>query len=128
MPRAGLSSALVGAATMETYEKTVRDAIVNLEPAQAYTRLVEGNDALIASGDLDTGRQIVSGRTALHTQLTRHWAAAQHAALGYSGGFAALPFSLDDVPPLEGKQLNSYFRLPEAVSPEEARRRVGEHF
>jgi len=159
-------------------EKLVRAAIAQHGPLGAYERLIAENNRLIRGPDLDNGRELAAARTAIHTELMRHWAAAQHQAFGYDRPFAVvalggtgrgemtpfsdsdfaflfddavegnkflielqrqilnsnefadqygfsspvLPFSLDDVPGLNGKQLNSFLDMrpvydPDGLSP-----------
>ena len=69
-------------------EERVRAELTRHAPREVYARLLAENDALIASDDLDLGRVITAGRTALHTGLVAHWIAAQHRAFGYDRPFA----------------------------------------
>ena len=159
---------------MTAPEFDVRKVIHELGPLEAFQTLIEKNDALIKSDQLDIGRQIVSERTAIYTELSRHWAEKQRAQFGYDKPFAvvalggtgrcemtpysdtdfaflfdealegnsfllelqdqvlhtdsfknqygfhceALPFSLDDVPSLEGKQLNSFLDMRAVYDPD----------
>lgn len=158
---------------MTTPEIHVRKEIQRLGPLSAFQSLIAANDTLIRCSQLDNGREIVSKRTAIYTELTRHWAMQQQiecgndkpfavVALGGTGrgemtpysdtdfaflfeealegnsfllklqkqvlhtdtfekayGFRceALPFSLDDVPTLEGKQLNSFLDMRAVYDP-----------
>ncbi|MCZ6673577.1 MAG: DUF294 nucleotidyltransferase-like domain-containing protein [Verrucomicrobia bacterium] len=153
---------------------TVRKSIDDLGPLAAFRKLIADNDALIRSDSLDIGRNIVSERTAIYTELVRHWALKQYSLHGYDKPFAvvalggtgrgemtpysdtdfaflfegalegnsfllelqdqvvqsdwfekqygfyceALPFSLDDVPDLEGKQLNSFLDMKAVFDPD----------
>lgn len=132
-----------------------------------FRRRIRENDELIRSPRLDHGRQIVTERTAIYTDLVARWAEREHRRFGYdrpfavvalggtgraeltpcsdldfaflfddaiegnpfvaelqrqvlhsgefregSGfGFAPLPFNLDDVANMDGKQLNSFLDL-----------------
>jgi hypothetical protein len=159
---------------MTALEIIVRNTIQELGPLNTFKKLIAENDALIRSDRLDIGRKIVSERTAVYTELTRHWAELQYTQLAYDKPFAvvalggtgrgemtpysdtdfaflfddvlegnsfllelqkqvlhtdafeqeygfkceALPFSLDDVPLLEGKQLNSFLDMRPVYDPQ----------
>ncbi|MDA1066317.1 MAG: hypothetical protein O3C43_07425 [Verrucomicrobia bacterium] len=159
---------------MTPLEQNVRIIIQELGPLGAFEKLIADNDALILCDRLDIGRKIVSERTAIYIELTRHWAEQQHALLAYDKPFAvvalggtgrgemtpysdtdfaflfdgalegnsfllklqkqilhsdafqkkfgfaceALPFSLDDIPSLEGKQLNSFLDMRPVYDPD----------
>lgn len=148
-------------------ETRVHEAIRRHGPLAAYRQLTAENNALIRGSELNNGRAIASGLTAIHTALVRDWAEEQQRAFGYDKPFAvvalggtgraemapwsdndfaflfddaiegnpfllelqrqvlhstefadrcgfaclALPFSLDDVPNLAGKQLNSFLDM-----------------
>jgi hypothetical protein len=64
-------------------ELQVRTEIARLGPLAAFRSLIGTNDALIRSPDLDCGRRIVTDRTAIYTEMVRHWVIAQHEASGY---------------------------------------------
>ena len=68
----------------------MRAEIERLGPLAAYHSLIEANNALIRSPDLEIGRQIAIGRTALHTGLMAHWAEEQRLTFGYSRPFAVV--------------------------------------
>jgi len=143
-------------------------------PRATFHRLLDANDALIVQSEVDNGRIITSGRTAIYTGLVEHWAGEQVRASGYDRPFAVvalggtgrgevtpcsdldfaflfddviegnpfllelqrqvlhsgeferqygfafepLPFNLDDVPRLEGKQLNSFLDLNPVHDPQ----------
>lgn len=56
--------------------------------AGAYRRLIELNDALIRSPNLDNGREIAAQRTAIHTGLAADWVNAERERLRYERPFA----------------------------------------
>jgi hypothetical protein len=64
-------------------ELDARAEIARLGPLAAYRALIAANDALIRSPDLDCGRRLVTERTAIYTELVRHWVMAHQAACGY---------------------------------------------
>ena len=158
---------------MSPEEQRVREAIGKLGPGQAFRRLIAENDALVRGPELDNGRELAAARTAIYTELVRHWAERQQHALGYQRPFAVvalggtgraemtpcsdndfaflfedavegnsflmelqqqmlnsdrfqteygfactpLPFSLDDVPSLSDKQLNSFLDMRPVYDP-----------
>ncbi|MCX6876514.1 MAG: DUF294 nucleotidyltransferase-like domain-containing protein [Verrucomicrobia bacterium] len=71
-------------------ERRVLEVVRELGPLAAYRRLIEDNDALIKSPDLDHGRAIVRARTAIHTAMIGQWAAAQQRLTGYAKPFAVV--------------------------------------
>jgi hypothetical protein len=68
----------------------VLEVVRELGPLAAYQRLIEENDALIKSPDLDNGRAIVRARSAIHTALIGKWAAEQQRLAGYDKPFAVV--------------------------------------
>jgi len=159
---------------MSSEEQRVQQEIGVAGPLQAFRRLIAENDQLIRSPEMDNGREVAAARTAIYTELARHWAAQQQESLGYNRAFAvvalggtgrsemtpcsdndfallfdeavegnsflielqqqllnsdrfereygfacaALPFSLDDVPTLSGKQLNSFLDMRPVYDPQ----------
>ena len=158
--------------TMSSEEQLVREEIAKVGPFQTFSRLIAQNDQIIRGRDLGNGRAIAAARTAIYTELVRHWAAEQQRAFGYDRPFAvvalggtgrgemtpcsdndfaflfddavegnpflielqqqvvnsdrfasqygfsclALPFSLDDVTSLSGKQLNSFIDIRQVTT------------
>ena len=171
----GRNFAAEPARIMSPEEQRVREAIGQTDPLQVFHRLIAENDQLIRGSELDNGRELAAARTAIYTELVRHWAAAQQRAFGYDRPFAvvalggtgrgemtpwsdndfallfdgalegnrflielqqqilnsdrfereygfacaALPFSLDDVPSLNGKQLNSFLDMRPVYDPDD---------
>lgn len=64
-------------------ELHVRAELARLGPRAAHDTLIAANDALIRSVDLDIGRRIAVERTAIYTELVRHWVMEHHHASGY---------------------------------------------
>ena len=167
---------------MSSEEQLVREEIAKVGPFQTFSRLIAQNDQIIRGRDLGNGRAIAAARTAIYTELVRHWAAEQQRAFGYDRPFAvvalggtgrgemtpcsdndfaflfddavegnpflielqqqvvnsdrfasqygfsclALPFSLDDVTSLSGKQLNSFIDMRPVYDPHELAQRFRE--
>lgn len=153
--------------TLPDLEARVRDAIGRVGPRDTFQNLIAENDALIRQPPLDNGRFLATARSAIYTELVRHWAAEQQQASGYDRPFAvvalggtgraemapfsdndfaflfddvldgnefllelqrkvlhsegflercgfvcqALPFNLDEIPRLNGKQLNAFLDM-----------------
>ena len=68
-------------APSSTAHAHVRNEIERLGASGAYRSLIDANDALIRSADLNIGREIAVARTAIHSGLMAHWAEAQRVAL-----------------------------------------------
>ena len=68
----------------------VLEVVRQFGPLAAFRRLMDENDALIRSADLDHGRAIVRSRTAIYTTLIGHWAAEQQRLSGYDKPFAVV--------------------------------------
>ncbi|MBK9139191.1 MAG: hypothetical protein IPM17_10585 [Verrucomicrobia bacterium] len=64
-------------------ELHVRAEIERLGPLAAFRALIAANDALTKSPDLDCGRRVVTERTAIYTELVRHWVIRHLEATGY---------------------------------------------
>ncbi len=71
-------------------EAHVREVVRACGPLDAFRRLIAENNALIRGADLENGREIVTQRTAIFTELVREWAEAQQRALGYDKPFAVV--------------------------------------
>ncbi len=70
--------------------RRVRTEIAAQGPRHAYQRLIAENDFLIRTANLDIGRQIVTARTAIHTEIVRQWAEEQVRLHGYQRPFAVV--------------------------------------
>ncbi len=68
----------------------VLEVVREIGPLAAYRRLIEENDALIKSAELDNGRAIVRARTAIYTTLIGQWAQQQQRLSGYDKPFAVV--------------------------------------
>lgn len=73
---------------MPQFEARVRQEVRQRGPLKAYQHLLAENDALISRPPLDNGRILAAARAAIHRELARQWAAAQHRRSGYSRPFA----------------------------------------
>jgi hypothetical protein len=74
--------------TLAQAEARVAAEILRVGPGETYRTLLAEYDALIREANLDNGRQLAAGRTALHTELARHWVEAEVRAQGYDRPFA----------------------------------------
>lgn len=72
------------------YLRRVRTEIAAHGPRLAYQRLIAENDAIIRGANLDIGRQLVTNRTAIHTEIVRQWALEQVRLHGYERPFAVV--------------------------------------
>lgn len=68
----------------------LREALATTPPAEVYARFLAENDALIRDRELGNGHRIVSERTAIHSELVPHPAAAEHRRRGYTKPFAVV--------------------------------------
>ena len=68
----------------------VLGVVRKLGPLAAYRHLIEENDALIKSQDLDNGRAMVRARSAIYTALIGQWAEEQQHLIGYDKPFAVV--------------------------------------
>jgi len=68
----------------------VLEVVRQIGPLAAFRRLIEENDALIKSAELDHGREIVRARTAIYTALIGRWAEEQQRRSGYDKPFAVV--------------------------------------
>jgi hypothetical protein len=73
---------------MPQLEARVRQEIRQRGTLKAYHHLLAENDAAIARLPLDNGRVLTAARSAIHRELARHWAAAQHRQSDYRRPFA----------------------------------------
>lgn len=73
-----------------TMENTVLEAVRASGPREAYRRLIAASNRRMAGADLDSGREMVRERTAIHTVLIREWAAAQLRESAYDKPFAVV--------------------------------------
>ena len=77
----------------KTFEKEavtrIRKLLQSEKPSEIYKSLIAENNTAAQSSDLDNGRQLVTERTALYTELVRHWAQEQQKSLNYQQAFAA---------------------------------------
>jgi hypothetical protein len=69
-------------------DNRVLDAVRQFGPLETYRRLIAENNALIQGPDLNSGRAIVTMRTAIHTAMAGQWAEEQQRTLGYDKPFA----------------------------------------
>jgi hypothetical protein len=69
-------------------ENRVRAVVRECGPLAAFHRLIAENDALIRGAELDNGRAIAAGRTAIFTALAGQWAEERQRALDYTKPFA----------------------------------------
>ncbi|MGE3313413.1 MAG: DUF294 nucleotidyltransferase-like domain-containing protein, partial [Limisphaerales bacterium] len=70
--------------------RKIRAGIAADGPGATYHRLIAENNALIQSANLDIGRQLVTARSAIHTEIVRHWASEQVALHNYDRPFAVV--------------------------------------
>jgi len=68
----------------------LRNALTRLAPRQVFEQFIRENDATICRPRLDDGREIVGARATIHTELVRHWAAAEQQRHGYAKPFAVV--------------------------------------
>jgi hypothetical protein len=66
----------------------MQEALSRLAPRQVFEQFIAENDAWIRRPMLDDGGRIVAERTAIHTELIRHWAAREQQRHGYAKPFA----------------------------------------
>ncbi|MBL9134843.1 MAG: hypothetical protein JNK85_03200 [Verrucomicrobiales bacterium] len=71
-------------------ETRVRQIIRRLGPLSAFRQLIAENDAAIRQPELGNGRALASARTAIYTELVRHWASEQRQVVGYRRPFAVV--------------------------------------
>ncbi|MBL9128003.1 MAG: hypothetical protein JNL97_10170 [Verrucomicrobiales bacterium] len=79
-----------GEAPDTPYLRRVRTEIVAHGPRGAFQRLIAENDALIRGASLELGRQIVTSRSTIYTEIVRQWAAEQARKHGYERPFAVV--------------------------------------
>src|SRR5262249_34147517 len=75
---------------MQPEEIRVQETISRVGPLAAFRQLIEENNTLIRSAEMNHGRRIVTERSAIYTGLVRAWAADQHRASGYNRPFAVV--------------------------------------
>lgn len=74
----------------EAYLHRIQTEISARGPRAAYNRLIAENNTLIRGANLDIGRQIVTARSAIHTEIVRQWALQQVHLHGYDRPFAVV--------------------------------------
>ena len=70
--------------------RRVLAVVREMGPLAAFRHLIEQNDALIKSPELDNGRAIVRARSVIYTALIGSWAAEQQRLSGYDKPFAVV--------------------------------------
>lgn len=71
-------------------EARVRKETRRIGPLEAFRTLMAENDRLARRPDLEQGRRLAGARSAIYTELVRHWAVAQHLESGYDKPFAVV--------------------------------------
>jgi hypothetical protein len=74
----------------QAFIQRIQTELSSVGPRATYTRLIAENNALIRGSNLDLGRQIVTARTAIHTEIVRQWAQTQVRLHGYDRPFAVV--------------------------------------
>ncbi len=72
------------------YVQRIRAGIAGAGAGVTYHRLIAENNALIRGANLDIGRQLVTARSAIHTEIVRQWAAEQVELHNYDRPFAVV--------------------------------------
>lgn len=71
-------------------ETRVRQVIRRMGPLAAFRQLMAESDAAIRQPELGNGRRLAGARTAIFTELVRHWVAEQRQSAGYQRPFAVV--------------------------------------
>jgi len=74
----------------QAFIQQIQTGISAVGPRATYNHLIAENNSLIRGSNLDIGRQLVTARTAIHTEIVRQWAQEQVRLHSYDRPFAVV--------------------------------------